>query len=235
MRILTIIPARAGSKGLSGKNIRQLAGKPLITWTLEATRAAGLNPDDVIVSTDSEQIAEVVREAGGNCPFLRPAELATDDASSLVVMQHALAFAESYSAQYDWLLLLQPTSPLRTGDDIKHVIQIAQSNHLADSVISVSEEPSYHPHFAKYIDPSGSLKPFGAASLESTRRQDCHPSVVFNNGAIYLTRRDILQKNMILGNHSIAYIMPKERSIDIDDEFDFVVAQAMIERREYKA
>jgi CMP-N-acetylneuraminic acid synthetase len=235
MRILTIIPARAGSKGLSGKNIKQLAGKPLITWTLEATRAAGLNPNDVIVSTDSEQIAEVVRAAGGNCPFLRPAEFATDEASSLVVMQHALAFAERSSGQYDWLLLLQPTSPLRTGDDIKRVIHIAQSNHLADSVVSVSEEPSYHPHFAKYVDPSGCLKSFGADSLESTRRQDCYPSAVFNNGAIYLTRRDILQRGMILGGYSIAYIMPKERSIDIDDELDFVVAQAMIERREYMA
>ena len=235
MRILTIIPARAGSKGLSGKNIRQLAGKPLITWTLEAARAAGLNPDDVIVSTDSEQIAEVVRAAGGNCPFLRPAEFATDDASSLVVIQHALAFAERFSGKYDWLLLLQPTSPLRNGDDIRRAIHIAQSNHLADSVVSVSEEPRYHPHFAKYIDSSGSLRPFVAASLEAVRRQDCQPPAVFNNGAIYLTRRNILQRNMILGDCSIAYIMPKERSIDIDDELDFVVAQAMIERREYIA
>ncbi len=235
MRILTIIPARAGSKGLSGKNIRQLAGKPLITWTLEVTRTAGLNPDDVIVSTDSEQIAEVVRAAGGNCPFLRPAEFSTDEASSLVVMQHALAFAEKSSGQYDWLLLLQPTSPLRTGDDIKRVIHIAQSNQLADSIISVSEEPSFHPRFAKYIDHSGCLKTFDGVSLESVRRQDCQPPAVFNNGAIYLTRRDILQKGMILGDYSIAYIMPKERSIDIDDEFDFVVAQALLERQEYTA
>ena len=151
----------------------------------------------------------MVRAAGGNCPFLRPAEFSTDDASSLVVMQHALAFAEKSSGPYDWLLLLQPTSPLRTADDIKHVIHIAKSNQLADSIVSVSEEPSYHPHLAKCIDLSGCLKSFDGASLESVRRQDCQPPAVFNNGAIYLTRRDILQKGMILGDCSIAYIMPK--------------------------
>ena len=232
MRVLTVIPARAGSKGLPGKNVRPLAGKPLLVWTIEAALAAGLAAADVVVSTDSPDIAAIARQAGATVPFLRPPELATDDASSLAVLQHAVANAELRTgAPYQWILLLQPTSPLRRAADILAALSLAgAAGENCDSVVSVTERPAHHPRLASTIAGDGYLKPF-IGSLEGVRRQDCRPVAVFNNGAIYLTRRDVLMhEDAIFGRRAAPLVMPRSRSIDIDDVDDILFAEFAMSR-----
>lgn len=230
MNILAVVPARGGSKGLPGKNIKPLAGKPMIAWTIDAARQSVVPFSDIVVSTDDLDIKQVSEAAGASVPFMRPAELAGDDASSLSVMKHAVSEMESLrSISYDWVVLLQPTSPLRSAGDIDAVMDLMQADEgRNDSVISVVERPGEHPRLAKYED-GGLLKPFIGDELEGVRRQDCVPPVVFNNGAIYATRRAVLMEmDAILGVRAMAYLMPKERSVDVDDMVDFALAETLI-------
>jgi CMP-N,N'-diacetyllegionaminic acid synthase len=230
MRILAVIPARGGSKGLPGKNIRPLAGRPLIAWTIDAAKDAGEKIADIVVSTDDESIADVARTAGVDVPFLRPDTLARDDTPTLPVIQHAVGDMETRrGAAYDWIMTLQPTSPLRDGLDIDAVIGMAKAAvPPCDSVVSVTERPGEHPRLAKHEE-DGALRPFIGESLEGIRRQDCAPPALFNNGAIYLTRRDVLMDgNAILGERALAYRMPRSRSVDIDDLLDFKLAELIL-------
>lgn len=231
MNLLTIIPARGGSKGVPGKNTRLIGGKPLIAWTILAALDSSAARSDLIVSTDSEEIASVSRSCGAEVPFVRPESLSDDKATSLSVMQHAVQFMESIAgSQYDWVLLLQPTSPLRTAEDIDNAILLADATDC-DSVIAVTEKASEHPRLAKFVK-DGFLYPFLGETLEAARRQDCSPEAVFNNGALYLTRRNcIVEKEVILGERALAYRMPRERSIDIDDLLDFEIAELLLKRK----
>lgn len=225
-----MIPARGGSKALPGKNIKLLAGRPLIAWTVEAALKASCGIADIIVSTDSDEIAEAARAAGGAVPFLRPPAIAQDDTPTLPVIQHAVLEMEAdRDTPYDWILTLQPTSPLRTATDIDASVALARdSDPLCDSVISVTERPGEHPRLAKFQQ-DGVLKPFIGDNLEGIRRQDCTPPALFNNGAIYLTRRDVLMdQGAILGNRALAYCMPQSRSIDIDDLLDFKLTELIL-------
>lgn len=230
MSILAIIPARGGSKALPGKNVKLLAGRPLIAWTVEAALNASCGIADIIVSTDSESIAEAARTAGASVPFLRPSTIAQDDTPTLPVIQHAVLEMEAdRDNPYDWVLTLQPTSPLRTAADIEASVALARnSDPPCDSVIAVTERPGEHPRLAKF-EQDGVLKPFIGDSLEGIRRQDCTPPALFNNGAIYLTRRDVVMKqNAILGERALPYCMPLSRSIDIDDLLDFKMTEMIL-------
>jgi len=198
--------------------------------------AAGLPRDDIVVSTDSREIGAIASDAGVTVPFLRPAALATDEASSLAVLQHALADAELRTgAPYEWILLLQPTSPLRGATDIQAAITLAKSEGVnCDSVVSVTERQAEHPVHAKTIAKDGYLRSFSGASLEGVRRQDCQPIAVFNNGAIYLTRRDVLvHRGEILGGRAVALVMPRSRSVDIDDVEDILFAEFAMTRERH--
>lgn len=227
-RILAVITARGGSKRVPGKNIRPIAGKPLLAWTAESVLACKDLLHDVILSTDDEAIAAVGRTHGISVPFLRPMSLATDASGSLVVMQHATRFVEERDAtKMDWLLLLQPTSPLRTAEDIRHAIGLIATNNC-DSIVAVSEMPT-HPVYAKKIDNDGLLRPFLLDEPEGLRRQDVKPLAYMRNGALYMTRRDILmERNTLYGERICPYIMPRERSIDIDTEIDFMLAELLL-------
>ncbi len=227
-RILAIITARGGSKRLVGKNTRPLAGKPLLDWTVDAARQCKASLHNVVLSTDDEAIAAAGRACGAEVPFMRPLELATDTAGSLEVVQHAVRFIEQRDGvAMDWILLLQPTSPLRTRADIDAAIALAQQGGC-DSVISVTDMPA-HPVFAKRIDVEGLVQPFGDKVPEGIRRQDATPPAYIYNGAIYLTRRDILmEQNSFYGARTRAYIMPPERSVDIDTQFDFQLAELLL-------
>ncbi|MEQ8443917.1 MAG: acylneuraminate cytidylyltransferase family protein [Alphaproteobacteria bacterium] len=230
MSILAVIPARGGSKGLPGKNIMPLCGKPLIVWTIEAALGASCGISDVVVSTDDDAISSAAVAAGALVPFRRPEELAADDTPTLPVIQHAVREMEAARGEpYGWVLTLQPTSPLRTARDIDVAVSLAtDSKPACDSVISVTERPGEHPRLAKYVE-GGALKPFVGESLEGVRRQDCRPPAVFNNGAIYLTRRSVLMdRGAILGDRALACPMPRERSIDIDDMLDFQLAELIL-------
>jgi len=232
MHVLAVITARGGSKRLPRKNIRSLGGKPLIAWTIESALAAKDHLYRIVVSTDDERIAEVARQYGAEVPFLRPAELATDQTKSLPVVQHAVRFVEERDrVRLDWVLLLQPTSPLRVASDIINSIKLAQSDEC-DSVISVFELSHHHPVFAKKIDDRGYLAPFMIEEPEGLRRQDVSPPAYMRNGAIFLTRRDVLmEQNSIWGTRIKPYIMPEERSIDTDSELDFRVAELFLATR----
>lgn len=231
-RVLAVITARGASKRVPRKNIRLLAGKPLIAWTIEAALGAKHHLYRILVSTDDKEIADIAAQFGAEVPFVRPPDLAGDQVKSLPVVQHAVRFVEDRDrVKIDWVLLLQPTSPLRLSKDIDSSIELALSNQC-DSVISVYELMHHHPVFAKKIDDRGYLAPFAIEEPEGLRRQDVSPPAYMRNGAIFLTRRDVLMEhNSIWGTRIKPYIMPEERSIDIDSELDCRLAELILSGR----
>ena len=234
MHVLTVITARGGSTTLPRKNIVPFCGKPMIAYSIQAAlnaRRAGAPIDRVIVSTDDVEIADISRKFGADVPFMRPPELAKSDTPSLPVVQHAIAFAEQESAfTYDWILLLQPTSPLRTGDDILAALAlIAEPGTTA--VISITNANTSHPRKLKLIV-EGILQPFQDDGFQPVRRQDFGYDVYKTNGAIYLARRDVLmQEGSFYGNCPRPLLMPAERSIDIDTQLDFDMAEFLYRRQ----
>ena len=229
--VLAVIPARGGSKGVPRKNIRPVCGKPLIAYTIETALAAKDLFRRVLVSTDDAEIAEVSRRWGAEVPFLRPSELANDKAPMIPVIQHAIRFAENdENIQYDWVCLLQPTEPFRTLADIEKVLAIAMAGGC-DSVISVVQVFSVHPILMKRIE-DGRLLPFCIEEKEGTRRQDYAPDAYMRNGAIYLSRRDVLmERNSIWGDVIRPYVMPPERSVGIDSELDFKLVELLMRQQ----
>ena len=226
-KIIAIIPARGGSKGLPGKNIRDLAGKPLIAWTIE-TALNSKACSRLIVSTDSQDIKKIAQDWGAEVPFIRPKPLASDTATSISVVNHAIKYLQNDGIkETDYMLLLQPTSPLRTGVDIQNAIDLGKSKQ-AVAVISVTES-NYHPCKTHLITQQGVLQKFFKNSSDNERRQDL-PLTYAENGAIYLNRiSSLLEEQMFIPeNKTHPYIMPPERSIDIDTPWDLYVADLIL-------
>lgn len=220
MRVLAVVPARGGSKGIPRKNLREVGGRPLLAWTTDLARealAAGLVAR-AIVSTDDAEIAAVARAEGVDVPFLRPGELADDRAKMAPVLRHAVLTLEAAErVRYDWVLLLQPTSPFRTLDDLRAALELAAAGGC-DSVISVVRVFDVHPMLMKRIE-GDRLLPWSVPEPEGTRRQDYEPPAYMRNGAVYLARRDVLvERGSIWGDVIRPYVMPEERSVSIDDE-----------------
>jgi CMP-N-acetylneuraminic acid synthetase len=215
---LGVIPARGGSKGIKDKNIFPVLGKPLIAYTIEAVLQSQ-RLCDCIVSTDSERIAEISRKWGGKAPFLRPAELAEDTTPSVDVLIHALLWYEKHNnVRVDAVVLLQPTAPMRLPADIDSAIEVFAKGK-AESLISCFEEKSIHP-LVMYTKQDGLLKPLLSDKDVVVRRQD-FPPIYVRNGAIYITSRDLLlNKKRIRGDRSLLYLMPEERSVNIDEMKD---------------
>lgn len=184
-----------------------------------------------IVSTDDQEIADVVRREGADVPFLRPAELADDRAKMAPVLRHAVLELESAEgARYDWVLLLQPTSPFRSLDDLRAALGLARAGGC-DSVISVVRVFDVHPVLMKKIE-GGRLLPFCVPEPEGTRRQDYEPPAYMRNGAIYLTRREVLvERGSIWGEVIRPYEMPEERSVSIDTEVHLRIVDQMLRER----
>ena len=222
-RILGVIPARGGSKGIPGKNLHKISGKPLIQYTIEASEESKLL-SDFIISTDSEEIANFSRSIGGNVPFIRPSSLSTDRALSLPVILHAVEFMESsIENEYDIVVMLQPTTPLRSYKDIDSAISILLDGE-ADSVISVTEVGGNHPLRMKRIV-NGRLINYIDQGLEDMRPRQDLPPVYIRNGAIYAAYREVLfESNSFSGENCYAYKMPSERSINIDTLDDLTLA-----------
>ena len=221
--VLGIITARGGSKGIPNKNIAPLHGKPLIAYTIEAAKRSKLLIRTMI-STDSEEIAAIAKQYGAEVPFMRPPELSTDAALALDVLAHAIRYAEEHDGQtFDYVMMLQPTSPLRTGEDIDACIRIAVESD-ADSVFSMKELPDFAPQKMKTIR-NGQIFPF----LEEEKGQSAPRSraekVYKRNCAIYLTRTELILQGDQFGKKSMAYVMPRERSIDINDPVDLELTE----------
>jgi CMP-N,N'-diacetyllegionaminic acid synthase len=224
MRVLGVIPARGGSKGVPRKNIREVAGKPLIAWTITAARAAH-SLARCIISTDDEEIAQVARAHGGDVPFLRPAALATDETPGVAPVLHAVAALAP--ERFDAVVCLQPTSPLRIAADIDGAVAALVEG--VDAVVSVTPARQ-HPLWMKQLDDRGLLVPFVDAPLP-TRRQDL-PEVYALNGACYVARCGALIASRTFHlPRTAAYLMPQERSLDIDSEIDLHIAETLLQRR----
>lgn len=227
MNILGVIPARAGSKGVKGKNIRLLNGKPLIHYSIEAAMASHLS--DFIISTDCENIKSICDSISDNTPFIRPASLAQDNSKSIDVVLHAIKFYESIkNTRIDAVMLLQPTCPSRTEKDINTCISLFESSDC-DSVISVCEVDGNHPARMKYLDPNNYLidPPF-AEKYENQPRQELE-KLYIRNGSIYLTKREIVLKKSFKGEKSLGHIMNPSQSINIDTELDFKFAEYLMQ------
>jgi len=229
LNILGVIPARGGSRGVPRKNIRPLAGKPLIAWTIEAAGQSRLLTRTV-VSTEDGEIARVARESGADVPFMRPPALAADDAKTLPSLVHALQTVEAADPRrYDYVLTLQPTSPFRTGEDIDAIIRLMEPGRPA-SAVSVISSAGCHPLKAKRIV-NGRLVDYFAEhpEPEGTPRQAL-PEAFLRNGALYITRRDVLLAGSVYGGETLAYVMPEERSLDINSPLDFEFAEFLAAR-----
>ena len=227
---LALVPARGGSRGIPHKNRARVGGKPLIAWTIAAARLSR-RVDRVIVSTDCEEIAGLSKALGADVPFLRAAELARDDTPGIAPVLDALDRLESLgSARPGWVVQLQPTSPLRTAADIDAALRVAETSG-ADSVVSVVEA-SQPPEWTQRIDAEGRLRPFLSNAATPRRRQELAPAYVLN-GAISAARPDALrQRASFLGPDTAAYVMPAERSIDVDTPFDLEIADFLLRRRD---
>lgn len=227
---LAIITARGGSKGIPRKNIRKIAGKPLIEYTFEAVRNSKLI-NRCIVSTDSDEIINYSKSEGIEVPFKRPNDLATDESLSIDVLIHALNYLkdkENYIP--DYVITLQPTTPLRTGEDIDNAIKIILNDNDADSLVSGVEVPHrYIPHSlmqfkGKYIE-------HYIKEIRIYRRQEKPNFYARNGAAIYISKNELIMKEKkIIGNKCLPYFMPKERSIDIDDAFDWEIAKCFLRK-----
>lgn len=231
-RILAVIPARGGSRGVPRKNIQQICGKPLIAYTIETALAAGPLFDRVIVSTEDEEIAGVARAYGADVPFIRPRDLAGDRTPTLPLLQHATRYAEQEAhAPFDWICLLQPTAPFREVADLQAAVRLAVAGGC-DSVISVVRVFAVHPILMKRIE-GDRLLPFCIEEKEGERRQDYSPPAYMRNGAIYLTRRDVLlERGSVWGDVIRPYVMPEERSVSIDSRIDLLLARLLMAERQ---
>lgn len=227
--MLAVIPSRGGSKGLPGKNIKPLAGVPLIAWTIRAAQAAR-TITRIVVSTDSPEIAAVATAHGAEVPFLRPAELATDEAPASAAYLHLAAELERRGeGPVPAFAILQPTSPLRTAADIDAAVELFQRRD-AQAVISVSATP--HPaSWLRRIDEQGVLRPFLEGPLANAHRQQCPPTWL-PNGAVFVIDRAFLQATgSYYGERTFAYEMPVERAVDIDTAEDFAWAEFRMTRQ----
>lgn len=222
-----MIPARGGSKGIPRKNIATLGEKPLLDYTIEAASRALSHITRLVVSTDDEEIAGLARRAGAEVPFVRPANLATDRARTVDVVVHALETLERDDEPYDWVLLLQPTAPFSSPSDIIEAVELAAKG-ACDSVISVVRVLDGHPARIKQVK-DGYLEAFCVPEVEGMRRQDLRPPAYARNGAIYLTRREVVvnQKSM-RGDRIRPLVMPPERSVNIDEPLDLLLAEAVL-------
>lgn len=220
--VLAIIPARGGSKEVPRKNIRKIAGKPLIAWTIEEAKKSKYI-DRLILSSEDEEIINVAKEWGCEVPFVRPLELAQDDIPGIEPVIHAI---EAIHEKYDYVVLLQPTSPLRKVKDIDGCIEFCIQNN-APACVSVVE-PDKNPYWMFTIDKKGQLNSFVAVEHLIAKRQDL-PKVYALNGAVYLAKRDWLEKNKgFISEKTLAYVMEKEQSLDVDSELDLRCCNLML-------
>lgn len=226
-KILALIPARGGSKGLPRKNILPICGKPLIAWSVDKALKSKY-VDTVLVTTDSQEIADVAKAAGAHVPFLRPAELATDHSSTYDAIRHALAFLEDQEGQtFDYVVLLEPTSPLREDDDIDRMLEHLVGNAADfDSIISVGEVDE-HPSIVRRLN-GANLEPFCPELQQTTRRQDNEPAY-FPYGVAYIAKTDVLlAENTFYTRRCTYFEIKRYQNYEIDDIYGFLCVESIM-------
>jgi len=230
--ILAVIPARGGSKGLPGKNILSFAGQPLISWTIQAAQKSKYI-DKCIVSTDNSTISDVAKKYNGDVPFIRPKNLACDKTPSIDVIFHAIDFFTQRGTNFDYFLLLEPTSPLRNENDIDSAIsKLVSKRDIADSIIGVSKIEATHPVFDVKINSLGLIESYTSTDFESFRRQDIEP-LYFFEGSIYLSdTMTLLKRKNFCHERTLPYIIPRWKSLEIDELPDLIMAEAIMNNLE---
>ena len=226
-KVIAIIPARGGSKGLPGKNIKLLGGKPLIAWSIQRALESKYI-DEVLVSTDSEEIARIANDHGAKVPFLRPADLATDTATSVDTVIHALDFyRDNLTQAFDYVVLLEPTSPLREHADLDLMLELIDRQHAdIDAVVSVGEVHE-HPSIMKRLE-GNTMVPFHDAIASTKRRQDNIPAY-FPYGVGYIIKESILrQTNSFYPARTGYHLIKRHQCYEIDDIYDFMAVDAVM-------
>jgi CMP-N,N'-diacetyllegionaminic acid synthase len=228
MRVLGLIPARGGSRGIPRKNIKMLRGKPLVWYTAAAALAARYL-SRVILSTEDEEIAEVGQGCGLEVPFMRPLELAGDETPTLDVVLHAVSYLEQRGERYDAFCLLQPTNPLRRSEDIDRCIELLKERE-ASAVVSILPIPAeYHPFWSYIETEDGHITLVTGELNPVTRRQDLPPAY-YRDGSVYVTRRDVLvNERSLFGRRLVGYPMDPKRHVNIDTQEDWDRAEALLE------
>lgn len=230
--IIAIIPARGGSKGLPGKNILPLCGKPLIAWSIDKA-AKSRYLDQVLVSTDSPEIADVARRHGANVPFLRPAELATDDASTYDVIRHVLEYCRTaQGSEFNYVVLLEPTSPLREDGDIDRMLEALDGRtEEFDAIVSIGEV-TQHPSIMKRLI-GDRIEPFSSALAQTNRRQDNGPAY-FPYGVAYVAKTHVLlAENTFYARRCMSFPIKRYQNYEIDDLYDLICVEAVM-RHEWR-
>ena len=229
MRILCIIPARGGSKGLPDKNILQLCGKPLIGWTIEQARKCKLI-NEIFVTTDSIRIAKIVEDFGIKIPFLRPPELASDTSSSVDVVIHVLDYYRSRNMIFDYIVLLEPTSPLRRKTDLDSAIRLAIDDQSADGIVSLGEIHLEHPMIAKKVDNKRRIIPY-IKNVEKISQRQQTDKAYFPYGVLYMIKTEIfLKERSFYTNNVIPYYIERWQNYEIDDIFDLIAIDAIFNK-----
>jgi CMP-N,N'-diacetyllegionaminic acid synthase len=230
-RCLAVITARGGSKGLPGKNIKILLGKPLIAWTIEKALESKYL-DKVVVSTDSDEIADVAEQYGAEVPFKRPKKLSGDNIGSFEVVVHAIEYLVKKGDEYDYVVLLEPTSPMRKKGDLDNAIAtLIDREKEADSLVSLGKVNLEHPAVMKKVDDKGYMIPYMRRPEKVTGRQGLSPAY-FPYGVIYLTKIDALYKHKsFYQNKTIPYFIERWQCYEVDDIYDFMAIEAILREK----
>ena len=228
LKTIAIIPARSGSKGLPGKNVKLLLGKPLISWTIESALASK-NVDLVMVSTDSEEIASISLDSGAEVPFLRPLDLASDNSTTFSVVEHAINFySNEKRINFDLVALLEPTSPIRENKDIDNMIKKLSENYEdKDAIVSLGEVAT-HPALLKTIDQYNSVVPYNTNDFNNARRQD-QKKVYFPYGVGYISKvKVLLEEKTFYPKRTLGYVIERHQNYEVDDIYDFICIEEIL-------
>ncbi|MBK7627804.1 MAG: acylneuraminate cytidylyltransferase family protein [Bacteroidales bacterium] len=229
-KILAIIPARGGSKGLPEKNIKLLCGKPLIGWTIEQAKGCKYI-DSIFVTTDCQKIANIAGQFGLNVPFLRPPELAEDTSSSMDVVVHVLEYYRTQNVNFDYVLLLEPTSPLRKRNDLDSAVKLAIGNESADGVVSLGEVHMEHPMIVKQVDNDMKIRSYIEDVKRITQRQMADKAF-FPYGVIYMIKTEVFNREKsFYTNNIIPYFIERWQNYEVDDIYDFIVIEAIMNNK----
>lgn len=229
-KVLAIIPARGGSKGLPGKNIMSICGKPLIGWSISQAHESQYI-DEVLVSSDSQSIINVAKKFGAIAPFVRPESLASDNASSVDVLIHAIDFLAEKGQVYDYLVLLEPTSPLRSVSDIDGAIELLVRSKFAESIVGVAKAEGSHPSFLFSIQDE-LLRPMLDSQPSGLRRQDLKGDYYYLEGSIYVTTITALIRHRSFYHlNTIPWVLDRYKAVEIDEISDFIAAEALMKAK----
>ncbi len=227
-KILCIIPARIGSKGIKKKNLKKLFGKHLFEWPLDEAKKSKYI-DDVLVTSDSVEIINKSKKKGALAPFKRPKKISSDKSTSVDVVLHAINFLEKKNFFYDYVILLEPTSPLTTHKDIDKAISLLSKNKKAKSIVGVTLNIGRHPFYNYTIKKNGLISPF-SKKIVDIRRQDL-PTCYYLNGNLYISEVKYLKKTKsFYHDFTSAFVAEKWKSIEIDDQYDFIMTESIISK-----